>query len=117
MSCIKTISIPPQAEGVCPYIIEGDTIKSFSLTAPASFDLTGASVKCQLYKDGVLALDLATGNGLTLSGQVITFDEIPAVDNNLSEGVYFGDIEVTLANGQVITIFRITYTILKEYTI
>jgi len=116
---VPTYTIPPQSEDFKPFIKEGDTINSFTITASADFDLTGASVKCQVYdKDGRLVLDLSTDNGgLSLDGQVLTFTEISAIDNKLQSGTHKGDVQFTFFNGKVITPFNIEYVIQKEYTI
>ncbi len=116
---VPTYTIPPQSEEYKPFIKEGDTIYEFTITASADFDLTGASVNCQIYdKDGRLVLDLSTDNGgLSLEGQSLKFTEISASDNKLQSGTHKGDVQYTLSNGEVITPFNIEYVIQKEYTI
>ena len=113
---IPTLNIPINDD----YIIQGDTIHAiqFAFDALDDIDLTGATIKMQVYRRGEAIIDVSTGNGITLvDDKTFIIDEIEKENNDLPIGTFQGDIEITLANGFRKTYLRVKYTIDKEYTV
>lgn len=101
-------------------IIQGDTIPkiSFSFDALDDIDLTGATIKMQIYKRDTIFIDISNDSGITIiDDKTFEIDEVAKELNIYPVGKFKGDLEITLASGERITILRINYTILKQYTI
>lgn len=112
---IETLTIPPSTS----FLKEGDTIPAlpFSFGATDNIDLTGATIKMQLYLGNIKVLDISTDNGITLiDSKSFTINEIPAESNSLPAGLLQGDLEVKYASGIVKTLINVKYNILKQYT-
>jgi hypothetical protein len=113
---IQTLNIPIEGS----FIIEGDTIDEilFTFDDTDDIDLIGATIKMQIYRSGVALLNLSTGSGITiLTSKSFKIDEIPKESNNLPEGKFLGDLEITLADGTRNTYFRVSYKVDKQYTV
>lgn len=110
---ISTLKIPFTGE----FIKEGDTILETVIDLTNVSDLTTSDIRMQLKDGNTNVIDISNGNGITVnSATQLTIDEVPYANNDLSEGVYLGDIEITDASGTRKTYFNIEYTIIKEYT-
>ena len=114
---VPILKIPIQTSDRKPFIKEGDTILEYSITVSSDFNMTDVDVDCELYdSDGRLKLSLSsTSGGITVNGQVITFDKI--IENNLFSGVYKGDVKFKLPTGEIWRAFNIEYKIVKQYTL
>jgi len=100
-----------------PVIVQGDTIPRFLFTV-TNLDLTGATIRMQLYQSFSKIFDVSTGEGITIIDSTsFEIDEVPFADNNFPVGTLTGDIEITLANGQRATVIKVEFTTLKHYTI
>lgn len=111
---IQTIKIPFGAN----YIKQGDTIPKilFTFDAGDDIDLTGATIKMQLYYDKKQVFAIETGAGITIvSAKVFEIDEVAKEDNTFPSGVLIGDLEIT-KGGDRLTYFNIEYSIIKQYT-
>lgn len=111
---LETLKIPFEGES----IVQGDTIGAtvFDVTEDG-IDLTGATIKMQLYYNGRKVLDISNGNGITINSSTqFTIDELDKDSNDLPVGVSEGDLEITNASGVRETYTRVEYTILKQFT-
>lgn len=102
------------------FIKPGDTIPkiSFAFDAGDAIDLTGATIKMQLYLGQIKVFEAETGNGMTLiDGKTFELDQIEAASNDLPEGVLVGDVQVAYASGVVQTLFNVQFTVSKQYTV
>ena len=114
---IPTINIPPSSRYT---IKEGDTIPEidFSFADTDAIDLTGATIRMQLYLNNVKHLDISNTLGITIiDAKNFKIDEIPFAENTLPSGRLKGDLEITLADGVRVTYTDVYYTITKEYTV
>ena len=110
---VQILKIPFEGE----FIKEGDTIGETVLDITDAGDLLTSNVKMQLYDKSRRVIDIGNGNGITVNTSTrLTIDEVPFSDNNLSEGVYVGDFEITDSSGIRKKYFNIEYTIVKGYT-
>ncbi len=117
---VKIINIPLQSETVKPCIKQGDTISKWSATFGASdgIDLTGATIRMQIYWNSRKVIDVSNGNGITIDNPLkLTIDERPHTETTLPVGVGKGDLEITDSNGKRMTIVDVNYTIIEEYTV
>lgn len=99
-------------------IKQGDSIEKLVVTIgdDYSIDLTTSTVKMQLYKGSQRVLDITNDSGITIvSEKVFEIDKI--VNNTLPDGVLYGDLQITDANGDTFTYFNVQYTITKQYTV
>jgi len=100
---------------------EGDTIyaKEFEFDASDDIDLTGATIKMQLYCGVKKVFDVGTDvGGITINNdKKFTIDKVDAANNNLAEGKFTGDLQIELSNGNRFTPFNVVFTVVKEYTI
>lgn len=112
---VKTVHLP-----VGGFQKEGDTIpkKTFSFDAADDIDLTGSTIKIQLYCGLKQVLDIGTDvGGITIvDSKTFEFDRIDAADNDLVEGSFTGDLEIQLSDGTKFTPFNIVFKVVKEYT-
>ena len=109
----KTLKIPEDfwTDNAKPCIVEGDTIGEFVFDT--DFDVTGADIKIQLYRSGVKVFEPTIS---IVNANQFKIDRVEAVDNTLPEGVSVGDLEITFSNGEKITLFKVEYKVIKEYT-
>jgi hypothetical protein len=94
----------------------GATIELIANTSE-DFTLTGAAIKMQLRlntKTGTVALELTESDGITITGEK-TF-EIDRQIIDIAAGIYYADINITLANNEVYTPITILWTILQDVT-
>lgn len=80
-------------------VVSGDTISAKTITF--SFDLTGYSAKLQMKsatQDTLPTIDLATGSGLTVSGNSIVIESFTAPTTDSSTTLYY-DLELTGPSG------------------
>ena len=116
MAELYTIAIPVST--TC--IKQGDTIDEWSITFGATdgIDLTGATVRMQIYWNGSKKIDVANGSGITINNALkLTVDKRDYSEDILPEGIGVGDLEITDSSGDRLTMFNVTYTITKHYTI
>jgi len=115
---IDILKIPIQSSTVKPYIKQGDTIPKITITiTELGLDLTTATIKMQVYNGATRIIDISNTNGITvISSTVLEIDEVSASDNNLPDGSFIGDFEITDASGDRKTYFNVEYTIIKQYT-
>jgi len=100
-----------------PVIVQGDTIPRF-LFKDINLDLTGATIRMQLYQGSSKIFDVSSGAGITIiDATSFEIDEVPFAENDFPVGTLTGDIEITLANGQRTTVIKVEFTTLKHYTI
>ena len=100
-----------------PVIVQGDTIPKFLFTV-TNLDLTGATIRMQLYQSFSKIFDVSAGEGITIIDSTsFEIDEVPFAENDFPVGTLTGDIEITLANGQRATVMKVEFTTLKHYTI
>ena len=114
---IQTLHIPAQFGRICPYIKQGDTIKQleFSFAATDDIDLTGSTIKMQLYQGSSKVFDVSNGNGITIvDSKSFNIDQVD--ENDFPHGELKGDLEIKLSNGDILTYFNVIYTILEQYT-
>ena len=113
---IQTLKIPIGNN----FIKKGDTIKeiNFSFDVTDNIDLTGATIRMDLFYQEESILSISNGNGITIvDSKNFNIDEIPYTDNDLPIGNSIGDLEITDTNGVRLTYFNVTFTIIKEYTV
>ena len=114
---IQTINIPTDSR----YVLKlGDTIPEilFNFEVTDAIDLTGATIRMQLYLNGKKKLDLDSTAGITIvDSKNFKIDEIPYEENHLPYGKLKGDLEITLADGKRVTYADVSYTITKHYTV
>lgn len=116
---IKIIKIPVQSATVQPCIVQGDTIPKWVVEFGISdgIDLTGATIKMQIYWNNKRLIKLTNGSGITIDSALkFTIDERSKDEPVLPEGIGIGDLEITDANGIRLTYFYVEYTIIKHYT-
>lgn len=100
-------------------IKQGDTIPKITLAFANEdvIDLTGATIKMQLYLGGQLVYTAVTGTGITHTGvKSFEIDKITQT-SVFPEGVLKGDLQITDSNGDTDTYFNIELTISKQYTV
>lgn len=117
---LPILELPIQSERRKFYMIEGDTIDAipFSFDVGDSIDLTGATIKIQLYLKSNKTLDINTTSGITITGtKSFEIDKIEKENNNLKPGEHFGDLEITDSAGDRLTYIRVKLTITKQYTV
>lgn len=113
---VPTLSIPIQGENVKPFIKQGDTIEKISIETP-SLDLTGASIKMQLYdKNQNKVFDVENGSGITII-DATNFEIDKVVNNSFPSGKLRGDLQITFSDNDRKTFFNVTYNIAKEFTV
>ena len=101
-----------------PVIVQGDTIPRFLFKDITNLNLTGATIRMQLYQSFSKIFDVSSGAGITIiNATSFEIDEVPFEENNFPVGTLTGDIEITLANGQRATVMKVEFTTLKHYTI
>ena len=114
---IPIINVPTNSN----YILkQGDTIPEilFNFADTDAIDLTGATIRMQLYLNNQKKLDLDSIAGITIiDAKNFKIDEIPYEENNLPAGKLNGDLEITLAGGTRVTYTDVLYTITKHYTV
>ena len=112
---MKTINIP-----IGDYEIKrGDTIKkipfAFDVTAP--IDLTGSTIRMDLYLGNTKVHSITNGSGITIvNTKSFEIDQLDYVDNDLPAGTLKGDLEITDSDGNRLTYVDVVYTIVKDYT-
>lgn len=115
---VPTLQIPIQSDNVKPFIKQGDTISkiTFEFEVEDNIDITGATIKMQLYNCNNIVLDLdSDGNGITITGdRTFEIDEI--LNNTLPSGQSKGDLEINFSDGTRETYFNVVYDIKKQYT-
>jgi len=100
-------------------IKRGDTIQEilFSFDALDDIDLTGATIRMDLYLSVSKVLSLTSGNGITIiDDKSFKIDKIDYADNTLPVGTLKGDLEITNSVGDRLTYVDIVYTITNDYT-
>ena len=101
-------------------IKRGDTINeiTFAFDLTDNIDLTGATIRMDLYLDKNKVHSISTGNGITIiDSKSFKFDKIEYQDNNLPVGTLKGDLEITDVNGNRLTYIDVIYNITKDYTV
>ena len=117
---LETLKIPAQSADYKPCIVQGDTIDeiTFSFAVSDTIDLTGATIKMQVYQGSHPFIDIETGSGITIvDSKNFKIDKVLAVDNTYPVGSFLGDLEITLASGDKKTYAKIEYTVTKQHTI
>ena len=112
----QTVNIPLEDD----FIIQGDTIPkiTFAFAAEDDIDLTGATIKMQVYNKSTAFIDITNSTGITLvDSKTFEIDEVSAANNTFAVGSWTGDLEITLADGTRKTFFRVKYNIDTQYTI
>lgn len=97
-------------------VYKGDTMPddSFELVDENNDPITGFTTRMQIKRNAlqtVANLELVEGSGWVEEGNKRTFEEIVTT---LPAGVYVFDIEVTLSNGKVVTIFADRYVVPQD---
>lgn len=94
------------------------TIRDYDTSEP--INLTGATIKCQFRKGsktGLIQVDLSIGTGLTVTDTVNGIVEIDSISRlDWVAGVYYYDVEVTLASGDRKTYIEGTFKIIEDTT-
>lgn len=115
-----TLNLPIPDATNPTYIVVGDTIQAVEFAFDSGIDLTGATIRMQVYnKLNQKVYDVDSTSGITIN-DALTFDidKIAKEDNPFTEeGIYNGDVEITDASGDRLTYFRIRYTVQKQYTV
>ena len=113
---LATLQIP--VEGY--YIVQGDTIPKVRVAFDAldNIDLTGATIKMQVYNKNEKFIDISTTDGgITLiDDKIFEIDEVAKENNTYPVGTWEGDLEITFADGKRYTYLKVQYIILKQYT-
>ena len=115
---MSNFTIPLLKLPSCGYIKQGDTIpkKTITFTDGYTGDFTTATIKMQVYEGNETIIDISNGSGITvLTSNSLEIDKVQ--NNDLPDGTFTGDFEVTEANGDKTTYFNVSYTIIKEYTV
>ena len=109
---IQTLKIPFTGE----FIKEGDTILETVLDITNAGDLTTANSIIMQIKDGSSnVIDVSVGSGLTvMSATRVVIDEVPFANNNLRDGCFLGDFQITIG-GIKKTYMNVEYNIIKDY--
>lgn len=79
-------------------------------------DLTGASVRMDFRNSGKLSQQLASGSGVEITdaaGGVITASDFVI---SMAAGVHKYDVQVTKADGAIVTVLYGTFTVLQDQT-
>ena len=100
-------------------IKRGDTIKEiiFAFDLTDNIDLTGSTIRMDLYLSTSKVLSLTSGNGITIiDSKSFKIDKIDYTNNNLPVGTLKGDLEITDSNGDRLTYVDVVYTIVNDYT-
>ena len=100
-------------------IKQGDTIakKVCAFAVEDVIDLTGSTIKMQLYLGGVHIYTAVTGNGITnIDAKTFEIDKIQQTVP-FPVGTLKGDLQITDAGGDTLTYFNIELTINKQYTV
>jgi hypothetical protein len=72
----------------------------------------------QVYKRGTAIIDISNGSGITIaSDKVFEIDEVAKEKNTFPVGTFPGDLEITEASGRRRTVWRVKYTISKQFTV
>ena len=112
---MKTINIP-----IGDYEIKrGDTINEFNFAfdVDAPVDLTGATIRMDLYLGNTKVHSITNGSGITLiDTKSFKIDQLEYSDNDLPAGTLKGDLEITDSSGKRLTYVDVVYTIVKDYT-
>lgn len=103
------------------YIVQGDTIPKITFEFDAldiiNLSLPGTVIKMQIYNNHIKIIDISNLNGITIiNPKKFEINEVSKENNNLPVGTFTGDLEITDSTGKRFTYFRVTYTILKQYT-
>lgn len=110
---IPILKIPFEGE----YIVQGDTIgkTTFSFT-DEDIDLTTATISLVVYEGNNRIINASVGSGITvIDANNFEIDEVSREDNDLPEGTFLGDLDITDTNGVRFTYMRVEYTILRQY--
>ena len=104
--------------------IKGDTFKSVQFTFQdnlgAGIDLTGATLRCQFRsktKTGVIALDISSGSGITVTDAtngVFVIDEFTPLTWDVD--TYFYDVQTTFADATIKTYIQGDVKVVQDTT-
>ena len=109
---IKTLKIPFDGE----YIVQGDTIGKTSFKfIDEDIDLTTATIKMVIKNGNTEIINVTNGSGITVvDADNFEIDEVSYTNNNLPDGCFLGDLEITDENGKRFTYMRVEYTVIKN---
>ena len=102
-------------------IVQGDTIPEilfeFDTLDDINLQLPNVSIKMQIFNNSDKIIDISNLNGITiLTQKSFKINEVSKENNNLPTGNFLGDLEITDTNGKRFTLFRVQYSIIKQYT-